>query len=177
MEDLEKQFQQQCDDLLVSISSKMQTLSAMKNDDPVPEAAETLYDSNAISDHIHGGLNLDLEDCVEKDGQTWVRNCPQVTLNNFFHLNSMTLAGDVQGRVVSSPTPDIVNSTNLNQSNKLIKVPIAERIMTPLENGKPANFKLELQPGGKIRGSNVMNELNMLHRQDPISVTDYKALT
>ena len=80
-------------------------------------------------------------------------------------------------RGVSSPTPDIVNSTNLNQSNKLIKVPIAERIMTPLENGKPANFKLELHPGGKIRGSNVMNELNMLHRQDPISVTDYKALT
>ena len=65
MEDLEQRFQQQCDDLLVSISSKMQTMPAMKNDDPVPEAAETLYDSNAISDHIPGGLNLDLEDCVE----------------------------------------------------------------------------------------------------------------
>ena len=170
MEDLEQAFQKQCDDLLVSISSKMQTLPAMKNDnrdDPanVLEAGiETLYESRDISDHITGALNLDLEDCCDQDGQTWVRNCPQVTLNNFFHLNSMTLAGGVQGRVVQSPTPDIINSTNLHQSNKLIKVPLAERIMTPLENGKPANFKLELQAGAKIRGSNVMNELNMLHR-------------
>ena len=167
MEDLEQRFQQQCDDLLVSISSKMHTVPAMKHDnrdDPIPDANETLYDSREISDNHPGGLNLDLEDCCDQDGQTWVRNCPQVTLNNFFHLNSMTLAGDVQGRVIQSPTPDIINSTNLHQSNKLIKVPVADRVMTPLENGNPANFKLELQAGTKIKGQKIMNELNMLHR-------------
>ena len=145
MEDLEQRFQQQCDDLLVSISSKMQTVPVVKNDkrdDPIPEAYETLYNNEDISDHNLGGLNLDLEDCCNEDGQTWVRNCPQITLNNFFHLNSMTVAGDVQGRVVQSPTPDISTSANLNKSNKLMKVPVAERVMTPLEHGNPANFKL-----------------------------------
>ena len=181
MEDLEQRFQQQCDDLLVSISSKMHTVPAVKNDnrdDPVPEANETLYDPGALSDNIPGGLNLDLEDCCNEDGQTWVRNCPQITLNNFFHLNTMTLAGDVQGRVIQSPTPDITNSANLQKSNKLMKVPIAERVMTPLEHGNPANFKLEIQAGAKMKGGpKILNELNMLHRKDPISVTDYKALT
>ena len=65
----------------------------------------------------------------------------------------MTLAGDVQGRVIQSPTPDIVTSANLHQSNKLIKVPLAERVMTPLENGNPANFKLDIQAGGKVKNA------------------------
>ena len=182
MEDLEQRFQQQCDDLLVSISSKLNTMPVTRNhdrEDNVPEAIETLYDMGAISDNSPGGLNLDLEDCCNEDGQTWARNCPQITLNNFFHLNSMTLAGDAHGRVVTSPTPDITASANLHNSNKLMKAPIAERVMTPLENGKPTNFKLEIQAQAlaKNKGPRILNEIAMVQTNDPISVTDYKALT